>query len=86
MYRLAGDITAEEIDGCYILLRDNEDAVTLNESASFIIEHLDMDNNKIAKLICEKYGVGYVEALSDVELFTRELLKNGLVVETDVLQ
>lgn len=83
MYRIYDDVTAELIDGCYILLKGNGDVATLNETASFIWENLDKDMERQTDLFAAKYGIECEDAVADISRLVSEFLKYGLITHNE---
>ena len=80
MYRLSNGVTAELIDGCYILLKENGDAATLNETASFILDNMNKDQEHLINLFCKEYMTDHKTAQTDIEELIAELLRRELIV------
>ena len=79
-YKLCDDVSIERIDGNIVLLRDNGDAATLNETAALMFDLL--LNTGVERAIQElvnRFDVNEQEIISDFEELINKLVDKDLV-------
>ena len=79
-YRLCHGTTMEDIDGNIVLLKDNGDAVTMNDTAAEILKLVITKGTLPAgDILREKYDVDAINIGNDIDELTQELVRSDLI-------
>ena len=80
-YEIKERIEIEDIDGSNIIIMENNDVITLNETASDIIDQIrsKKTTDEIVAILSKKYELDNELLEDDIKLFCDELVNKGVL-------